>query len=231
MQRQKFEAETNAGTKVSFRETDAEGNVHLFDAQGNEIRVVPKAGKPAGSGASAEPSARNARRRFDNVVRNAGAVNNTISANPEAFQPTAAEAAAGFLPWGQQQIKAWEQNPERKIVYNRMRQSIDALLTLATGAAYTAPQLETQIAAYMPGFFDEDAVKADKIRALKDRIESEKLNAGRAWTPEQEAKAQEVFAQFENIVAAMSTGNRGSAGGAGAAGGDVDANNPLLQGP
>jgi hypothetical protein len=160
---------------------------------------------------------------LDNVVRNANAVNEAITETPDAFQPTAAEAAVGFLPWGQQQVKAWEQNPQRKIVYNRMRQSIDALLTLATGAAYTQAQLDAQIGAYMPGFFDEDVVKADKIRALRDRIESEKLNAGRAWTSEQEARANDVFAQFENIVSAMSTGT----GGAG--GGEVDTSNPLLQ--
>jgi hypothetical protein len=150
---------------------------------------------------------------LDNVVRNADAVNTVITESPDAFQPSAAEAAAGFLPWGQPQVKAWEQNPQRKIVYNRMRQSIDALLTLATGAAYTEKQLDAQIGAYMPGFFDEDAVKRDKIMALRDRIESEKLNAGRAWTPEQELRAQEVFAQFENIVDAMSTGGGGAGGG------------------
>ena len=158
---------------------------------------------------------------LDNVVRNADAVNTVITESPDAFQPSAAEAAAGFLPWGQPQVKAWEQNPQRKIVYNRMRQSIDALLTLATGAAYTEKQLDTQIAAYMPGFFDEDAVKRDKIAALRDRIESEKLNAGRAWTPEQELRAQEVFAQFETIVDAMSTG--GESGGGGGGGGEADA--------
>jgi hypothetical protein len=33
--------------KVSFRETDAEGNVRMYDAAGNEIGMLPKAGKPA----------------------------------------------------------------------------------------------------------------------------------------------------------------------------------------
>jgi len=33
--------------KVAFRETDAEGNVRMFDAAGNEIGMLPKAGKPA----------------------------------------------------------------------------------------------------------------------------------------------------------------------------------------
>ena len=36
-----------AGPKVSFRETDAEGNVRMYDAAGKEIGMLPKAGKPA----------------------------------------------------------------------------------------------------------------------------------------------------------------------------------------
>ena len=47
-------AEAAGGGKVESRETDAEGNVSLFDAQGNLIRVVPKAGKPA-AGVGATP--------------------------------------------------------------------------------------------------------------------------------------------------------------------------------
>ena len=44
---QKLAAETANGPKVSFRETDAQGNVHLFDEQGNEIGVAEGAGKPS----------------------------------------------------------------------------------------------------------------------------------------------------------------------------------------
>jgi hypothetical protein len=41
-------AEASAtGQKVAFRETDAEGNVRMYDAAGNEIGMLPKAGKPA----------------------------------------------------------------------------------------------------------------------------------------------------------------------------------------
>lgn len=194
-----------------------------------DTQTPPQVLQPKPKTAEINQTARRAASLLDNVVRNADAVNTVISETPEAFQPSAAEAAAGFLPWGQQQVKAWEQNPQRKIVYNRMRQSIDALLTLATGAAYTQAQLDAQIGAYMPGFFDEDAVKRDKIMALRDRIESEKLNAGPAWTPEQEARAQQVFAQFENIVDAMSMGGAGAAGRGAAVGGEVDTSNPLLQ--
>lgn len=230
--------QANQPTAGDFATVETDKGIFVINKKTGEIRPATAESIPgprAESGAAAEgpidvaqppqvlqPKAKTteitqAERRaaslLDNVVRNADAVNTVITESPDAFQPSAAEAAAGFLPWGQPQVKAWEQNPQRKIVYNRMRQSIDALLTLATGAAYTEKQLDAQIGAYMPGFFDEDAVKRDKIMALRDRIESEKLNAGRAWTPEQELRAQEVFAQFENIAAAMSTGGGGAGGG------------------
>lgn len=49
LEEDRLAAETEAGRqpKVAFRETDAEGNVRMFDAAGNEIGMVPKAGKPA----------------------------------------------------------------------------------------------------------------------------------------------------------------------------------------
>lgn len=185
--------------------------------QPNGLKPPPKT-----TGVQITQGERRAASLLDNVVRNAGAVNKVIIETPEAFQPTAVEAASGFLPWGERQAAAWQQTPERKIVYNRMLQSIDALLTLATGAAYTKPQLEAQLGAYLPGFFDEDAVKRDKVLALRDRIESEKINAGRAWTPEQDAKAEEVFRQFETLAETMSQGV--SIEGAG----EVDTSNPYL---
>jgi hypothetical protein len=178
--------------------------------------------KPKTTGGEITQGERRAASLLDNVVRNAGAVNQVITETPEAFQPTAVEAASGFLPWGERQAAAWQQTPERKIVYNRMLQSIDALLTLATGAAYTKPQLEAQLGAYLPGFFDENAVKRDKVLALRDRIESEKINAGRAWTPEQDAKAEEVFRQFETLAETMSQGVSAEDAG------EVDTSNPYL---
>ena len=240
---QKFKAEQAAGPPADYQVvTLNDGTQVLIDRKTGATKVptMPtSAGAEAGTPIKVEPkktggeitqAERRAASLLDNVVRNAGAVNAVITQTPEAFKPTAVEAASGFLPWGERQAAAWQQTPERKIVYNRMLQSIDALLTLATGAAYTKPQLETQLGAYLPGFFDEDAVKRDKVLALRDRIESEKINAGRAWTAEQEAKAEEVFRQFETLAETMSGGEPAQRGTAGDEG-DVDTNNPLLQAP
>ena len=65
---QKAEAEAAGGGKVAFRETDAEGNVRLYDAQGIEIGMLPKAGKPAPATAGAPGDKQQARQGVDGTL-------------------------------------------------------------------------------------------------------------------------------------------------------------------
>ena len=64
----KMEAEAAGGGKVAFRETDAEGNVRMYDAQGNEIGMLPKAGKPAPAVAGAPGDKQLARQGVDGTL-------------------------------------------------------------------------------------------------------------------------------------------------------------------
>jgi hypothetical protein len=62
--------------KVAFRETDAEGNVRMFDEAGNEIGMLPKAGKPtapAGGGAT-EAKLRQSAKEADIAITELGKV-------------------------------------------------------------------------------------------------------------------------------------------------------------
>jgi hypothetical protein len=62
--------------KVAFRETDAEGNVRMYDAAGNEIGMLPKAGKPtapAGGGAT-EAKLRQSAKEADIAITELGKV-------------------------------------------------------------------------------------------------------------------------------------------------------------
>jgi hypothetical protein len=61
-------AEAEGGGKVAFRETDAEGNVRLYDAQGIEIGMLPKAGKPAPATAGAPGDKQQARQGVDGTL-------------------------------------------------------------------------------------------------------------------------------------------------------------------
>lgn len=64
----KLAAEGAGGGKVSFRETDAEGNVRLYDEQGNEIRMLPKAGKPVTTAGGVPGDKQQARQGVDGTL-------------------------------------------------------------------------------------------------------------------------------------------------------------------
>jgi hypothetical protein len=178
-------AETSAtGPKVAFRETDAEGNVRMYDAAGNEIGMLPKAGKPAAAagGTAATESERlagyNAGRALDAAKR----ISTAITADPEATAPGLIETAVGRI--ADPNILRGE---ERQRVSAAQRELIDALLTLATGAAYNREQLEGQMESYIPKWSDREGTREDKRTALLGLIQNAKIKAGRAWTPEMDA--------------------------------------------
>ena len=178
-------AEASAtGPKVSFRETDAEGNVRMYDAAGNEIGMLPKAGKPAAAagGTAATESERlagyNAGRALDAAKR----ISTAITTDPEATAPGLIETAVGRI--ADPNILRGE---ERQRVSAAQRELIDALLTLATGAAYNREQLEGQMESYIPKWSDREGTREDKRTALLGLIQNAKIKAGRAWTPEMDA--------------------------------------------
>jgi hypothetical protein len=209
----KLKAGEDGGGKVAFRETDAEGNVRLYDAQGTEIGMLPKAGKPvapAAGGAGASESERIAAYNTDRALNAAKRIANAIKDDPEATAPGMGEAFTNLFV-----DPNLIRSEERQRVSAAQREMIDALLTLATGAAYNKEQLEGQMESYIPRWTDKEGNRADKRAALLDLIESAKVKSGRAWTPEMDAA-------FSSLLEGAET----------APGGDdtVDDNNPLLGG-
>lgn len=120
----------------------------------------------------------NAGRALNAAVRIADAVKTATDADA----PGSLEAALGIFV--DPNIVRGE---ERQRVAAAQRDLIDALLTLATGAAYNREQLEGQMQSYIPRWSDEEGTRNDKRRALLDLISAAKIKAGRAWTPEMDA--------------------------------------------
>lgn len=179
-----------AGPKVAFRETDAEGNVRMYDEAGNEIGMLPKAGKPAAAagGTAATESERlagyNAGRALDAAKR----ISTAITTDPEATAPGLIETAVGRFV--DPNILRGE---ERQRVSAAQRELIDALLTLATGAAYNREQLEGQMESYIPKWSDREGTREDKRTALLGLIQNAKIKAGRAWTPQMDAAFEQLL--------------------------------------
>ena len=203
MEEAKLTAAASAGPKVAFRETDAEGNVRMFDEQGNEIGMVPKAGKPvpAAGGANTTESERIAAYNAGRALTAAQRIAAAVEKNPEATAPGAGEAFTNLFV-----DPNLIRSEERQRVTAAQREMIDALLTLATGAAYNKEQLEGQMESYIPRWTDKEGTREDKRAALLDLIESAKVKAGRAWTPEMDAQ---FSALLEGPLAKESDGGAG----------------------
>jgi hypothetical protein len=78
------------------------------------------------------------------------------------------------------------------VVENSFGDLVDAALYLATGASATPAQKEAAIAAYSPAYTDKPEELAAKKQRLLTLAKSAKIRAGRAWTPELDAKFNQM---------------------------------------
>lgn len=144
------------------------------------------------------------------VLTAAKEIGKIVEKNPSVLKPGAGEALASSV--GLTGTANAARSADRQIVYGAQRDALDALLYLATGAAYNKEQLQGQMAAYIPAYTDEpEAVAAKQVR-MAELIKSAKTRAGKAWTPDMESAMQSLTNP------------------AGAATGAVDTSNPLLGG-
>jgi hypothetical protein len=105
--------------------------------------------------------------------------------DPSSMKPGATEAFASSVGMGGTANLARPAN--RQIVQGAQRDALDALLYLATGAAYNKEQLLGQMEAYIPAFTDAKETVVAKQTRMADLIQSAKARAGKAWTPQMDA--------------------------------------------
>lgn len=154
-------------------------------------------------------SEQNAGYNIGRILRGATSIQDVIAKDPTALAPKIGEAVASSV--GLSGAANVARTANRQKVYGAQRDVIDALLYLATGAAYNKEQLAAQLDTYMPQYTDKPANVIEKQQRLVELINDAKTRAGKAWTPKMDA-AMNVL----NIQSAAPSG--------------VDANNPLLRG-
>jgi len=154
-------------------------------------------------------SEQNAGYNIGRVLRAATSIQSVIAKDPTALSPKIGEAMASSV--GLSGAANVARTGNRQIVYGAQRDVVDALLYLATGAAYNKEQLAAQLDTYMPQYTDKPETVIEKQQRLVELISDAKSRAGKAWTPKMDAAM--------NVLNIQS-----------AAPGGVDANNPLLSG-
>jgi hypothetical protein len=126
------------------------------------------------------------------VLTAANEIKNISNTDPSSVQPGAAEALAASVGMGGTANLARSAN--RQIVQGAQRDALDALLYLATGAAYNKEQLQGQMEAYIPAYTDKPPQLAAKKTRMTELIKSAKIRAGNAWTPEMDTALKSLMA-------------------------------------
>ena len=148
---------------------------------------------PSGASGATEGERKDAY-NLGRIVNSVGQIQTALKAEPAAVRPGFAETAAGMLPFGiGEDVKYRAQSPQRQVIETAQIELIDAALTLATGAAYTKEQLEGQVRALIPRFGESDESVNAKNDRLRQIMQSAKVRAGRAWTPELDQKLNQLF--------------------------------------
>jgi len=164
--------------------------------------VVTGADKSADPRVDEQNTAFNAKR----VLNSAQRIADVIKRNPEAMSASALEAAARGVPLIGEGAAAFVRSGDRQIVEQNYEGIIDALLFMATGAAYNKEQREATINEIKPLFTDKQAALADKRGKLAEYIEAAKIKSGRAWTPELDAAMNVVLGMYGAPEAAEDAG-------------------------
>lgn len=130
------------------------------------------------------------------VLNSAKRISAAIQRNPDAMSAGALEAAARGVPLIGEGAAAVIRSEDRQIVEQNYEGIIDALLFMATGAAYNKEQREATINEIKPLFTDKAGALADKRGKLVEYIEAAKIKSGRAWTPELDQAMNVVLGMY-----------------------------------
>lgn len=190
---------TQEGQAVTYQ-VDADNNVVALPSK-LPAGAVPTARAVIAPGGGMQPlkgkdasktavSEQQASYNIGRVLTAAKQINEISKKDPSALKPGGTEALASAAGFSGTANAARDAN--RQIVYGAQRDSLDALLYLATGAAYNKEQLEGQMTAYIPQFTDEPETVAAKKTRMAELIKSAKARAGKAWTPEMESAMQSL---------------------------------------
>jgi hypothetical protein len=155
-------------------------------------QVITGAAKSVDPRVDEQNTAFNAKR----VLNSAQRIANVIQRNSGAMSAGALEAAARGLPLIGEGAAAMIRSEDRQIVEQNYEGIVDALLFMATGAAYNKEQREATINEIKPLFTDKAAALADKRGKLAEYIEAAKIKSGRAWTPELDAAMNVVLGMY-----------------------------------
>lgn len=106
-------------------------------------------------------------------------INSVVSQKPGSAAPSFGAEAVKYLT-GSEYLKRLTNPEDRQRIEMAQLDLLDAALTLGTGAAYTAEQIENYRQSYFPQIGDKPETIKDKASRLEALLRAAKLKAGRA---------------------------------------------------
>lgn len=134
------------------------------------------------------------------VLNAADEIGKITKKDPSALAPSGTEAA--FKSAGLEGAANVARSTNRQIVNGAQRDALDALLYLATGAAYNKEQLQGAFEAYIPSYTDDKGTREAKQARMTNLIQDAKIRAGKAWTPKMDAAMQSLVGSGAPAAAA-----------------------------
>jgi hypothetical protein len=134
------------------------------------------------------------------VLNAASEIDKITKKDPKALAPGVTEAA--FKSAGLEGAANVARSTNRQIVNGAQRDALDALLYLATGAAYNKEQLQGAFEAYIPSYTDDKGAREAKQVRMTNLINDAKVRAGKAWTPKMDAAMNSLIGSNAPAAAA-----------------------------
>lgn len=165
--------------------------------------VIGKDGTPVKGAAKSKDISVSEQQASYNIARVLNAANEIgqiTKKDPKALAPGALEAAAKAV--GAEGTANTMRSTNRQIVNGAQRDALDALLYLATGAAYNKEQLQGAFEAYIPSYTDDKGTRDAKQARMTNLIQDAKVRAGKAWTPKMDSAMQSLTGSSAPAAAA-----------------------------
>jgi hypothetical protein len=134
------------------------------------------------------------------VLNAADEIGKITKKDPKALAPGGMEAA--LKSTGLEGAANLARSTNRQIVNGAQRDALDALLYLATGAAYNKEQLQGAFEAYIPSYTDDTGTREAKQARMTSLIQDAKIRAGKAWTPKMDAAMTSLTGSTKPAAAA-----------------------------
>lgn len=195
------EAWKRANPEYELKET-ALGYVAVNKRNPSDTKMVMIDGKPATGAVSQKATEDQLKTAYnaDRLLSAGDVIGNALKENPSAEKPGFFETVVGNTPFIKGAVN-FTRDDQRQQIAAAQVQLADALLYLATGAAYNELQYTNNQNAVIPAFSDGAPAIKTKRKLFLDQVAAAKRRAAAAWTPEHEAIYKDMLKMYDTPLA------------------------------